>query len=70
MTRFIRALAVALFLGFTTMVALFPSPATAASRTEIDRDVDAALQQLYESTPLAKQLASEAKAILVFPCVV
>jgi lipid-binding SYLF domain-containing protein len=70
MTRFIRALAVALFLGFTTMVALFPSPATAASRTEIDRDVDAALQQLYASTPLAKQLASEAKAILVFPSVV
>ena len=66
----LRPLAVALVLGFTTMVTLAPTPATAASRAQIDQDVDQALQQLYASTPLAKLLASEAKAILVFPSVV
>lgn len=70
MTTFIRLLAVALILGFATMGTLFPSPAKAASGAQIDRDVDEALQQLYASTPLAKQLSSEAKAILVFPSVV
>jgi lipid-binding SYLF domain-containing protein len=70
MTTLIRSLAVALIFGFTTMVTLVPSQATAASRAQIDMDVDQALQQLYASTPLAKLLSSEAKAILVFPSVV
>lgn len=34
---------------------------------QIDRDVDAALNTLYENTPSAKLLASRAKGILVFP---
>jgi lipid-binding SYLF domain-containing protein len=37
---------------------------------QIDRDVDAALARLYETTPSAKLLASKAKGILVFPNIV
>jgi len=37
---------------------------------EIDRDVDFALQDLYESTPAARSLAKKAKGILVFPRIV
>jgi lipid-binding SYLF domain-containing protein len=44
--------------------------ALAASASEIDRKVTAALQTLYQTTPEAKTLASQAKGILVFPDVV
>ncbi len=44
-----------------------PRPTLAASAAEIDRDVQAALQKLYASTPAAVKLAEGAKAILVFP---
>lgn len=40
------------------------------SAAEIDRDVDYALQDLYESTPAARSLAKKAKGILVFPRIV
>ncbi len=40
------------------------------SAAQIDRDVDAALAKLYETTPSAKLLAHKAKGILVFPDVV
>ena len=42
----------------------------AASAMEIDREADAAIASLYESTPVAKKLASQAEAILVFPSIV
>lgn len=42
----------------------------AASAHEIDRDADAALANLYESTPVAKQLAEKAKGILIFPSII
>jgi len=67
MTTYIRSLTVALAFVFTAMVTLSPTPATAASKAEIDSNVDVAMQQLYESTPLARMLAKEAKAILLFP---
>lgn len=41
--------------------------AVAASAAEIDRRVNAALADLYETTPAAKSLAEVAKGILVFP---
>jgi len=44
--------------------------ALAASASEINRDVTAALQTLYQTTPGAKALASKAKGILVFPNIV
>jgi lipid-binding SYLF domain-containing protein len=45
-------------------------PARAASASEINRDVTAALASLYQTTPGAKALASKAKGILVFPNIV
>jgi lipid-binding SYLF domain-containing protein len=39
----------------------------AADTTELNRDADAALAQLYATTPAAKVLGSKAKAILIFP---
>ena len=44
-----------------------PPPARAASTAEIDRDVDAALARMYDAVPHAKQLAAQARAVLVFP---
>jgi lipid-binding SYLF domain-containing protein len=44
--------------------------ALAASASEINREVAAALQTLYQTTPGAKTLASQAKGILVFPKIV
>ncbi|HTY21391.1 MAG TPA: lipid-binding SYLF domain-containing protein, partial [Geobacteraceae bacterium] len=41
-----------------------------ASRAEINRDVNSALQKLYDSTPLATMLAGKARGILVFPSIV
>jgi lipid-binding SYLF domain-containing protein len=44
--------------------------ALAASASEINRDVTAALTTLYQTTPGAKTLANQAKGILVFPNIV
>lgn len=42
----------------------------AGSAAQIDRDVDYALQTLYQTTPAARKLAAKAKGILVFPSIV
>jgi lipid-binding SYLF domain-containing protein len=42
----------------------------ADSAAQIDREVDGAIQKLYETTPSAKELSTAAKGILVFPSVV
>lgn len=44
--------------------------ALAASASEINREVTAALANLYQTAPGAKTLASKAKGILVFPNIV
>jgi lipid-binding SYLF domain-containing protein len=44
--------------------------ALAASASEINRDVTAALATLYQTAPGAKTLGSQAKGILVFPNIV
>jgi lipid-binding SYLF domain-containing protein len=53
-----------------TLTLSSPLPALAASASKIDRNVSAALETLYQTTPGAKALASRAKGILVFPDVV
>ncbi len=58
-----------LVLALATIVFATPRPAAAASAAQIDRDVDTALVKLYEN-PDAKNLATQAKAILVFPSIV
>ncbi len=50
--------------------ALAVLPAHAASRSELNRDANAALSKLYAKYPAAKQLAGKSKAILVFPSVI
>lgn len=42
----------------------------ADSAAQIDREADAALASLYEGTPAAKELASQAQGILVFPNII
>jgi lipid-binding SYLF domain-containing protein len=62
-----------LFVVLTATLALLagaPTPAPAASASEIDRDADAALAKLYQEIPAARDLAREAKGVLVFPSVV
>ena len=44
-----------------------PSTSFADSAAEIDRDVSAALNDLYASEPAAKELGDKSKAVLVFP---
>ena len=59
-------LAVALAISVTVTA----QPAVAASKAEINRDVDAALAILYAKDPDARALAGRAKAVLVFPSIV
>ena len=53
-------------------VALFFSAFVASAETaaEIDRDVDSAIQKLFAATPVAKELSTIAKGMLIFPRVV
>jgi lipid-binding SYLF domain-containing protein len=46
-----------------------PTQALAASAAEINRDVSAALKQLYENNPTAKAIGEKAVAVLVFPSI-
>ncbi|MGZ8159717.1 MAG: lipid-binding SYLF domain-containing protein [Methylobacter sp.] len=59
---------------FISLLTLMGCQATggklADSRSEIDRQVNEALRDLYASTPAARNLASRAKGILVFPNIV
>jgi lipid-binding SYLF domain-containing protein len=44
--------------------------ADAASAAEIDREVDTAVQTLYNSVPAAPTLVAQARGILIFPKIV
>ena len=67
-TRFIR---LTLLLALTCLSLTSQSEAIgASSRNELDRDVNAALNALYDSAPAAKALRDKAKGILVFPNIV
>ena len=59
-------------LALLTISALFFSTIIASAETaaEIDRDVDIAIEKLYASSSVAKELSKEAKGILVFPNVI
>ena len=59
-----------LLLAVVAIIALtLPGVAQAGANTaaEIDREVDAALKQLYATSPAAKDLSKITKGILVFP---
>jgi lipid-binding SYLF domain-containing protein len=63
---YLKALAMAL----AALMLLNTAPSIAASRAEIDRDANAALQKLYKHNVMAKALAEKAKGILVFPGII
>lgn len=60
----------ALIMAVAVATLLSPGMASAASKAEIDRDVDASLKILLDSEPDAKVLAETASGILVFPSIV
>ncbi len=51
-------------------LALFSSPAHAASAVEIDAKANAALTQFYADVPAGKELAEKSVGMLIFPSVV
>lgn len=57
-------------LAFLAVAVSLPQTALAATASEINRDVDIALKDLYKTTPAAKKMASIAKGILVFPDII
>jgi lipid-binding SYLF domain-containing protein len=57
------------WIGALLMLAL-PQISLAASAAEINRDVDIALKNLYQTTPAARKMAGIAKGILVFPNII
>jgi lipid-binding SYLF domain-containing protein len=54
----------------TLLMLTIPQTSLAATAAQINRDADAALNDLYQSTPAAKKMAGIAKGILVFPSIV
>lgn len=70
MRSHIRSLAITIVAGLFVLAVMSPGATNAAGQVEIDRDVDTAMQELFDSSPVAKMLAKEAKAILVFPSIV
>jgi lipid-binding SYLF domain-containing protein len=59
---------IALTLVFAASFA--PAAQAKASKADIDRDSRAALQQLYATSPKAKELGAKSRAILVFPHII
>ena len=70
MMRTFHLIAILLVLAFAAGTLISPNPATAASASEINRDVKAALEKLYAKSPSAKTLGEKAIGILVFPGIV
>lgn len=70
MLKYSRLLGIFFVMVFAAAIMICPKPLTAATAAEIDSDVNAALQKLYDKTPAAKELAKVAKGILVFPGIV
>jgi lipid-binding SYLF domain-containing protein len=62
--------ALKLTLALAIALVLSGNSELAASAQEIDRNVTAALQTLYANTPGAKDLADQARGVLVFPNIV
>jgi lipid-binding SYLF domain-containing protein len=54
----------------TLLMLTIPQASLAATAAQINRDADAALSDLYRSTPAAKKMAGIAKGILVFPSII
>ncbi|MFO0795515.1 MAG: YSC84-related protein [Candidatus Brocadiaceae bacterium] len=68
--RHIRLTGILFMLIFTAGTFVCVNSASAATSSEIDRDVKSALEQLYVKSSSAKALGEKAKGILVFPRIV
>ena len=66
----LRFVGAALTIAMVVITLMSPNQALAASKAEINRDVDAALVKLYSGSAEAKLLAEKASGILVFPSIV
>jgi len=66
-----RSFFLALCLAMVIVIpAGFVTPAQAATAEDLNRDADTALHMLTRTNPLAAQVASKAKAVLIFPNIV
>lgn len=65
-----QVLQVGIIMAMAVILLTLPRIALAATADGIDRDVDSALQKLYQTTPAAKDLSKIAKGILVFPSII
>jgi lipid-binding SYLF domain-containing protein len=70
MGKRIRMLVTVVGLATAVLVTMGPGPVLADSAAKIDKDVDIALERLYANSPAAKDIATVAKGILMFPYVV
>ena len=70
MMKYMRRAAKVLVVVTATLILLNPGRGNAADAEGIDRDVTAALNVLYDTTPEAKMLAGRARGVLVFPNIV
>ena len=59
-----------LVLGLACAPLAAPRPVEAASTAEINREVDAALANLYGAVPSARALVKQSRGVLVFPRIV
>lgn len=57
-------------LGLSAAALMGAPAAEAASRGEIDANADAAMQHLYAYSPRARELASRARGVLIFPRII
>jgi lipid-binding SYLF domain-containing protein len=69
-SRKYQKLAIASVLAMVTAIPLTTRVALAASASEIERNATEALRTLYANTPGARELATQAKGVLVFPNIV
>ena len=67
MNRLIRTIVTSILALVTTTLLAGPRQSLAADAAAIDRESKAALQKLYDTTPVAKMLGEKAKAVLIFP---
>lgn len=70
MTKYLCIAVAMMFVVATGDASFAASTNKSEAAAKIDRDVDAALKNLYASSPVARSLRSKAKAILVFPSIV
>jgi lipid-binding SYLF domain-containing protein len=66
----IRSTTIRLGVLAALLLLAIPQASLADTAGEINRDVDIALKNLYQTTPAAQKLAKDAKGILVFPSII